>query len=186
MKDTIILGSISGIIANLLKTIIAWVFNILGLTKFTFIHINAGYFVDERFVKTPIGLATGVIGDFTMAAFLGVLIVLTLKLTGTDYAIIKGAGFGSVSYIFLFGIGMALDVTRVSIMTPLPNLILFFPQIVFGALTSWIAVKYGQIKLQTKQEPRRFRFTPSPTLKRETSESERELKKPTKIKKVKH
>ncbi len=111
--------------------------------KYTFIHIAAGYFVPVDFIDSPVSLATGFIADYTMAAVIGFAIYLLLKKTGIDYAVIKGVAFGAFIYLICYGAFMALDITRASLLTPLPNLLLFFPHIVFGGFTAWIIKRYS-------------------------------------------
>lgn len=69
---------------------------------------------------------------------LGVVIVYLFRIMGNDYPVFKGLLFGGVSYIFLYGVAMALNFTRVSLLTPLPNLVLLVPHVVFGATTAWV------------------------------------------------
>jgi hypothetical protein len=153
-KDTIILGALAGLLANIPKTIIAWIFHSFGLLRYTFIHIAAGYFVPAEFIDNPVSLLTGFIADFTTAAFLGVIMLLIIRWSGTDYAELKGLGMGAFLYIIFYGAFMALDITRASLLTPLPNLLLFFPHIIYGAATCWIIKKY------TQKQPEKQRSQP--------------------------
>jgi len=143
MKDTIFFGAIAGILANIPKTVIAWILHFLGYLRYTFIHIAAGYFVPAEFIDNPVSLAAGFIADYTVAAAVGVALYLILQKTGTDYSEFKGLLLGSLLYLVFYGALMALDVTRASLLTPLPNLILFFPHAVFGMLAGWIIRKYS-------------------------------------------
>lgn len=142
-KDTIIFGAIAGILGNIPKTILAWIFHYFGLLKYTFAHIAAGYFVPAKFLDNHISLLTGFIADYTTAALFGFIMYLMLRKFGTDYAEFKGIGFGAVLYLIFYGAFMALDITRASLITPLPNLILFFPHILYGAVTCWIIKHYS-------------------------------------------
>ena len=162
-KDTIILGALAGLLANIPKTIIAWVFHSFGLLRYTFIHIAAGYFVPAEFIDNPISLLTGFIADYTAAAFFGVIMLLIIKKSGTDYAKLKGLGIGAFLYIIFYGAFMALDITRASLLTPLPNLLLFFPHLVYGAATCWIIKKY--IQKQQKKQRSQPGFHPLPAKK---------------------
>lgn len=147
IKDTIMIGAIAGLIGNIPKTILAWLFHIFGYLRYTFIHIAAGYFVPADFIDNPVSLVTGLIADFTMSAFFGFIMCLMLHKYGTDYAVLKGVGFGAFLYMIFYGAFMALDITRASLLTPLPNLLLFFPHIIYGGLTCWIIKKYGRFHI---------------------------------------
>lgn len=143
INDTIIFGAIAGLLGNVPKTIIAWILHYFGLLRYTFIHIAAGYFVDKKFIDNPVSLLTGFIADYTNAAFFGVIMYYLLQKTGVDYAELKGLGFGAFLYLIFYGAFMALNITRASLLTPLPNLLLFFPHIIYGLLTCWIIKKYS-------------------------------------------
>lgn len=142
-SDIISFGSFAGIIGNIPKTIIAEIFRFLGWTRYSFIHIAAGYFVDAKFLDSPVAVATGLITDFLTAALLGVLMYAMLRSTGFDFAKTKGFFFGAILYVVLFGTFMSLDLTRASLLTPLPNFLLFFPHTIFGIVTCWVLEKYG-------------------------------------------
>jgi hypothetical protein len=143
IKDTIIVGAIAGILGNIPKTILAWLFYILGYLRYTFLHIAAGYFVPAEFLDNHVSLITGFLADYTMAAFFGFIMYLMLQKFGTDYAVLKGIGFGAFLYMIFYGAFMALDITRASLLTPLPNLLLFFPHIIYGGSTCWIINRYS-------------------------------------------
>lgn len=113
----------------------------MGWTRYNFGQIAAGYFVKEEVVSNSIAVVTGYIADYILAMLLGVVIVYVFRIMGRDYAVFKGLLFGGISYIFLYGVAMALNFTRVSLLTPLPNLVLLVPHVVFGATAAW-AVKY--------------------------------------------
>ncbi|MFZ7102230.1 MAG: hypothetical protein ACOWWO_06130 [Peptococcaceae bacterium] len=145
IRDTVMLGALAGLLGNIPKTIIAWIFHYLGLLRYTFIHIAAGYYVPIEFIDNPVSLLIGFISDYTIAAFFGVIMYLMLQKFGTDYAIVKGLGFGAVLYLIFYGAFMALDITRATLLTPLPNLLLFFPHIIYGGITCQIIKSYAEL-----------------------------------------
>jgi len=151
-EDPIIVGAVAGIIGNIPKTILAWLFYAYGYLRYTFIHIAAGSFVSVEFVEDTISLAIGSIADFTMAAFLGFIMNLMLKKYGNDFAVLKGMGFGTFLYIILYGAFMDLNITRASLLTPLPNLLLFFPHILYGGVTCWLIRRYSVFLIQARGE----------------------------------
>lgn len=145
-KDLIIFGALAGLLGNIPKTIIAWIFHYLGWLRYTFAHIAAGYFVDAQFLDNPVALLTGFIADYVNAAFFGVIMYYLLKKTGLDYAELKGLAFGAFLYLLFYGAFMALDITRASLLTPLPNLLLFIPHVIFGASTCWLIKRYSELR----------------------------------------
>ncbi len=145
IKDTMIVGTFAGLIGNIPKTVIAWIFHFSGVLRYTFVHIAAGYFVPVQFIDNPVSLVIGFIADYTIAAVLGVVMYLTLKKFGTDYAVLKGLAFGAFLYLIFYGAFMALDITRASLLTPLPNLLLLFPHMIFGGTTCWLLKRYSKV-----------------------------------------
>lgn len=146
-KDTIVLGSIAGFIGNVFKEALAWTFHLLGYLRYTFVHIAAGTFVPEEFIDNPVSLAAGFIADYIIAGTIGVITLFIVRLTGNDYPIYKSIGFSSLLYVVLYGALMALDYTRASLLTPLPNLLQFFPHVVFGAVMGLVIKKYNTVDI---------------------------------------
>lgn len=140
--DSIVTGALAGLLGNLAKEAVVWPLHLLGWVRYTFVHIAAGYYVDAKMIDNPVSLAAGFITDFTIAAFFGVVLLYVLKFTGKDYAILKGVGFGLFTYIIFYGLLMALDVTRASLLTPLPNLLLFIPHVIFGGLAAYLLERF--------------------------------------------
>ena len=142
-SDIIMFGALAGVLGNIPKTILAWIFSYFGWLKYNFFHISAGYFVDAQFLDNPLSLLTGIIVDNLDAAFFGAILYFMLRKTGGDYAEFKGFFFGALLYVVIFGTFMSLDLTRASILTPLPNFLMLFPHAIYGVVTAWIIKKYG-------------------------------------------
>jgi len=132
LEDNVIIGILAGFVGNIPKEIIVWAFYFTGYLRYTFVHIAAGTFVPKEFLDNPVSLAIGVISDWIMVGFIGVLTVYFIRFTGNRYPLIKSVFVSSFFYIILYGALMALDVTRASLLTPLPNLLLFIPHLALG------------------------------------------------------
>ena len=145
--DPIMMGAVAGLIANILKAVGSWSFHLMGWLQYTTSHIGAGYFVGLEFINEPVALAIGIIVDFTIAAFLGVILYQLLKFSGRDYAIWKGVGLSLFFYISLAGISLSADLTRVTLLTPLPNLMLIITHIIFGVTAGWILGRYAEFRV---------------------------------------
>lgn len=148
-RDLVATGVLWGLVGNLFKEAAVWPLHWLGWVRYTFVHIAAGYFVDQKMIDNPVALATGFLTDFTLAAVLGVLLYYLLRRTGGDYAILKGAVYGLITYALFYGLLMALDVTRASLLTPLPNLLLAFPHALYGVCTAYFLRRYGMGGVRT-------------------------------------
>lgn len=144
-KDSIVFGAVAGFLGNIAKELIVWPMHFLGYVRYTFVHIAAGYFVPAEFIDNPVSLTIGFIADWVMAALIGILMLQLVRRTGHDYVLFKAIGFSAAVYLFLYGALMALDVTRASLLTPLPNLLLFFPHIALGAASGWFIERFDSI-----------------------------------------
>ncbi len=133
LEDNVILGILAGLIGNIPKELIAWAFHFTGYLRYTFMHIAAGAFVSKEFIDDPVSLVIGAISDWIMVGFIGVITVYFIRFTGNRYPVIKSVFVSSLFYIILYGALMALDVTRASLLTPLPNLLLFIPHLALGS-----------------------------------------------------
>jgi len=141
-KDTVIAGVLAGWMGNVVKEALTWTFHIMGWVRYTFAHIWAGYYYSAENIDAPLSLAAGTITDWTVVGIFGVLLLFILRYTGTDFAIFKGIGFGSLVYITVFGIGMALGFTRATLITPLPHFLLLMAHLTVGGVTGWALEKY--------------------------------------------
>ncbi len=149
-RDILIFGIIAGFIGNIPKLIITQVFHYFGWVKYGFIHIAAGYFVSKEYIFEPLSLATGILTDFFTAGLMGVLFLYIIRKTDNDYPVIKSLIMGVSVYIVLFGTFMALDLTRASLLTPLPNFLLIIPHTVLGLVVGIIIERYDEIKIPSQ------------------------------------
>jgi len=143
VKDKVALGTIAGILSNVIVTIIDIVFYKLDVIKFLHFHIAASVYFPISEVHTLPALIVGAIADFTLAAYLGVIIVYTLFYTGTDYSYVKGLGIVFAFWLFIYGIIERLNIARIDPTDPGTNLVHLAIHIILGLLTSWIIVKHG-------------------------------------------
>jgi hypothetical protein len=142
-NDTITIGTISGIIAAIVMTLIDWILLLSGI-QFTPPWVVAGnILLNTDVLYTPAGILIGYIVQFLLGSGLGVIVTIVIKLTGKDYYLIKGLGVSSLFYIGSTGIMQTLvniaPWMRSEISSTLMALINF---IVLGVLSSLIIAKY--------------------------------------------
>ena len=141
-RDLVTFGALAGFIGNIPKIVVGWIFHFLGYLRYTFEHIAAGLFVPSTFLDNPVSIAIGVITDWIIAGIMGIFILWLIRKTKGNYPIIKGLFISSAIYVFFYGAGMAVNITRASLLTPLPNLLLLFPHLLFGATVGWFIKKF--------------------------------------------
>jgi hypothetical protein len=186
-KDTIVAGVLAGWMGNIVKEIITWFFHFMGWVRYTFVHISAGFYYSTENIDSPLSLVTGVITDWTIAGTFGVVLLCLLRLTGSDYAVFKGIGLGALVFVITFGIGMAMDITRATLVTPLPDFLLLMSHIILGAITGWALGKYfthSVVSSNISRKPTPENVT-SFNINHVHSDRTVQLKKPKKLKKLK-
>ena len=146
LKDTILFGGTAGVIGNIGKEVITWVFYYLGLTRYTFEHFCAGIYVSPAHLNEPAAFLLGFLTDFTFAAIFGITILIIIKKTGTDFWIIKGLVFGIGIYVLCYGILRPLISSKVIIQAPLTNLLFIIPNLLFGLIVSWFIHRFGRFQ----------------------------------------
>ncbi|HOP69068.1 MAG: hypothetical protein WBK48_01440 [Dethiobacteria bacterium] len=152
IRDSILAGALAGWLGNVPKEIMTWSFHFLGWIKYTFVHIASGFYYSAENLGAPLSLLTGAITDWVIAGAFGVMLLFILRYTGTDYAVFKGMGFGAVFYILAFGIGMALDISRATLVTPLPDFLLLMAHFVIGGVSGWALKRYFSEAVRPKVE----------------------------------
>ena len=91
IKDRIILGTIAGIGANLVKEVIAETSVRSGFSKYTCRRMIPLTVLSKKHAKTWKGWIIGTSTDMAIAGFTGIMLTYTLSYTGTDCAKLKGA-----------------------------------------------------------------------------------------------
>lgn len=148
VKDKIVLGTLAGILSNVVVTIIDIVFYHLGVNQFVHFHIAASAFFPSSEVYNTSALIIGAVADFALAAFLGVVIAYTLYFTGSDYFYIKGIGVGLTFWLLIYGIVLRLKIARIDPIDSGTNLVHLTIHLILGFLSSWIIAKHG---MQTRK-----------------------------------
>ncbi len=144
MQDSIAAATIVGIIGAVLMDLLVYALVVLGIPIITPWNIAADVFLKWDKVNSNIGLLLGVIGTIALCVGTAILIVLLIKLTGTDFAILKGiitantVGFGSMG-LFMPLLNIAPQIQS----QPLTNLLAVVILTILGATMSYILKKYG-------------------------------------------
>lgn len=141
-KDTLVFGSLAGIIGNIFKEVLTWVFYGLGMLKFTFVHLCSGMVVNPEYVKSPLGLTLGFLIDYTLAATFGIVIYALLKRTGACFIVLKGLFFGIVIFLICYSMIRPIFSSIKGNTDPLTVLLYLLPNFIYGITTSLFIKKY--------------------------------------------
>lgn len=142
IKDRIIHGMLTGIIAGIPDTIINELEYRAGLTDLSYSQIGANLFLPKNKFKNNKAWVLGMLANFTMLSASGILFTYFLSATGRDKAVMKGIGYGIISWLAIYGIGTKVGLTVGSKKTSAP-LLSFVDHVIFGGLLGLIAPKIG-------------------------------------------
>ncbi|HHX94287.1 MAG TPA: hypothetical protein GX691_00475 [Clostridia bacterium] len=103
LKDRVVTGALIGILADIVKLAVNYLAFLLNYTQVVFWQLAATRFLDRGDLFSPVAFVVGGVADLTVTAALGIVFLLLIEYTGTDYLWIKGAGFGLAVWVVLFG-----------------------------------------------------------------------------------
>ncbi len=144
-KDELIFGGLAGAVGNIIKEILTWSFYWVGMFKYTFIHFCAGIVLNSNSVKTPAGVAIGMVIDNFLAALFGVAIFYVLKRYGTSFLVLKALAFGLGIFLICYSMLRPTFSSIKENAEPLVSLLYLGPNLVYGITTGWFIKKYNRI-----------------------------------------
>ncbi|MGE5604840.1 MAG: hypothetical protein ACM3YE_04020 [Bacteroidota bacterium] len=103
IRDKIIRGAIIGICADIAKLVFNYFCYLMGWTPVLFWQIAATRFLDPVELFQPAAFLIGGAADLTVSAALGIAFLYLLEYTHRRFRWIKGAGFGLLVWVGLFG-----------------------------------------------------------------------------------
>ena len=97
-RDLLLLSFIAGVLGTLGDEVVHWTAFLMKVAKST-----TGHYISQLiFPNQKVTLEKLLMGEFThilAGGTLGVAIIIILKISGFDYSIVKGSGFGAVMWI---------------------------------------------------------------------------------------
>ncbi|NLX92036.1 MAG: hypothetical protein GXZ07_10740 [Firmicutes bacterium] len=142
IKDRIIHGIITGIIAGTPDTIINALEYRAGLTDVSYSQLGANVFLPTERINNKYARTTGLLANYAMLSISGILFTYLLSATGRDKALLKGIGFGILTWLTVYGMGAKVGL-KVKPRKPLAPLLSFFDHVIFGSLLGLIAPRIG-------------------------------------------
>lgn len=143
MKDPIGAATIAGIIGSIIMDFLVYILIALGIPMTSPWNISADVFLNWSLVNTPIGIFLGIVGTMALGIGTTILLVIVMKMTGKDFAVLKGiivanaVGFASMG-LFMPLLNIAPQIQS----QPLTNLFALIILTIFGVTTSFILNKY--------------------------------------------
>jgi hypothetical protein len=144
IKDRFILGLISGLAGNVIKTTLDEISLRNKISKRSFRATAAGVWVaKKKQADAPSGQLLGGIFDFGFASLGGVATVYFLSKTGRDYLLLKGATSGLIIGSFITSLLSRLPSNKVTPKDAPSNLSYMLSHVFYGIATTGVATYLG-------------------------------------------
>ncbi len=147
IKDTAIITLIAGGIATIIQTIISWFLFLLNITEQTPAIFHARL-ITNKFDYNIYELLLGFFTSFAAGIFFAGFVVLLLKITGKDFAILKGAFIGFINAMIQFLFFARLFIRPEKVIPSYAGLWhVFILYTLWGVIVAYIIEKYYDIKI---------------------------------------
>lgn len=148
IEDTFLITLVSGIPATILQMIIHWSLFLTGIMSQNPSIFHARL-LTNKFNVTTAEVILGAIGNLAAGCAFAFLVILLLKFTGIDYALLKGTLTGLINAMIQFYL-----LTRLFTPDPTPLIptattiwLVYIVYSVWGMLVAYIATRYCRIKV---------------------------------------
>lgn len=145
IKDRIFLGFIAGMLGAIPGRLLNTIEFELGLTDSRYEEMAAMLFTNRREIHKPKGKNIGRIANSLLTSTIGVTATYVLSKTGRDYAVLKGMGLASLSWLGIYGLSTQAQIRKSK--KPGVALLSFLDHLVFGATTATLISKLGDDRL---------------------------------------
>ncbi len=148
MYDRITAGAVGGLVAGVLMGFISMILNLVGICDLCVINIGFSIFSTGQFGESTIfEILFGWIIHLVLSVTFGVLIAIMLTYFGTKFHILKGATLIALLFIVNMGIIGPMLGTIPGEAGIFDFYLMLFYHIIFGGLSSYIIVRYGNLKV---------------------------------------
>ena len=149
LRDRVILGSLIGILADIVKLTFNYLAFLLNYTNVVFWQLTATRFLENGDLFSPIALLIGGVADLTITAILGVIFLFFIGYSGTRYLWLKGIGFGMAVWVGLFGTLLGQSVQGKINQEPSGILVTMVAHFIFGLSLAFFTKLFYQSRLKT-------------------------------------
>jgi hypothetical protein len=147
IKDKLVLGSLAGIIADIIQDLFQ-----LGLEKLNLIKFSLDNFAGSMFIRVSnnsmitghLGWMVGNLSGAALSIILGIIFVYVIDLSGFRFIITKGILYGFILWYIIYGGFMAaLHISYLQDFDPFHALIFVIVHLLFGLSLGIVVAKLG-------------------------------------------
>lgn len=146
MKDTVMTTVIAGTVASVIQMAISWTLYLTGIIEQNPSLLHARLLsnqVNPNLYYVLLGMLSNLIAGVSFS----VVIVLTIKFTGKDFALFKGVVIGLVNASFQYIVLTRLFINpSIVLPNPISELHTYIVYPLWGAIVAYIVDKYSDIK----------------------------------------
>lgn len=152
-KDTIAIGSMAGAIGGTIGIIFSYTMFYLGISPMSSINLAASFVVIDILNLTTGGIIWSIVTHLTVAALFGILMTYIFKITGKEYWVLKGIGFGAIFCLITHSYLIPLMRTEAQVRNLIFNPPSFGTMItthsLIGLITAFVIVKFYYSNLKS-------------------------------------
>lgn len=145
IKDSILLGFIAGMVGAIPGRLLNKAEFELGLTDSRYEEMASMLFVNKRDIHKAKGKNVGKIANSLLSSMVGISTTCLLRMTGRDYAQLKGIGIASLAWLGIYGLSSQAHVRKSK--KPGVALLSYLDHVIFGATTAALVTKLGDDRL---------------------------------------
>lgn len=135
-KDRLIAGAIAGLIAAFIQNIYGWITQAVGLTDRSFYQF-AEIVLSSRIYPGTLGFITGLIAHLAVGVMLGIIFAYAIYLTSSHYIVLKGFGYGLITWFLLSGFGTIFRLPLFEDIPPGPALVTLIGALLYGFVLAY-------------------------------------------------
>ena len=138
IKDRVVVATIAGMIASVIKDIPNFIYYKMGLVKVLYANLAASAHLIPSDLNTTIGYTIGFLGDTITGGAMGLIAIEFLRRYGNDYWWYKGLIIGNT--LWLFGLGVIPNLGAINLLAYEPwfRLTSFFDHLLYGIIVVYI------------------------------------------------
>lgn len=144
MKDKVVIGAITGLLADAVKLTLNYLASRFGFTSVVFWQIAASRILETKQINQPMAYLVGGVTDLTVTAIIGIVFIYFLHFTGRDYIWLKGAGFGLTIWVFLLGTVLIQSRAKLNL-TASDMIVTMLAYLAYGLALAFWAKKYYRL-----------------------------------------
>ncbi len=145
MKDTLVTGTLAGIVGAIVLDVVTYLALVIGIKTSTPWDVAALVFLRPQYLGTISGYIIGIIGSLALGIAAGIMTSMVIKITGSDYAWLKGVIVAeAVGFATLGFFAPLVKIAGFLKNQPVTNIFAMVNLFIFGLVTGYFIKRYGK------------------------------------------